>query len=452
MIEGRDDANRIRPWAKRPTYWQFRGEPVLLLGGSVEDNLFQVPDLAAHLDLLRSAGGNYVRCTMSSRAAGNVWPFARRDDGLYDLDRPNEEYWRRFEEFLKLTGERDVIVQIELWATFDYYRENWAVSPWNPANNVNYSADETGLPTEVPTHPIKTGNSFFRTTPEEDDQQIVLAHQRAFVDRVCSAAMKYGHVLYCMDNETSVSARWGAYWSARVKARAAEAGVNVETTEMWDPHELDHEMHARTFDHPETYSFVDVSQNNHQVGRRHYDALLAARRRVLASGRPRPMNNVKVYGADTGPHGSGDNGLGRFWRDIFAGCASARFHRPPSGHGLSEIARAHIRSARMLTDALGVVESEPADEALTRRDDREAYCLAHPAGRWALFFPDGGDVDLDTSAAGGKPLTIRWLDIAKSEWLEPAEAIRDGQLKTPAPGYWAALLEPLDRRRKEPKP
>ncbi len=53
--------------AIHPPYWQFRGEPVLLLGGSVEDNLFQIPNLEEHLDLLAAAGGNYVRNTMSSR-------------------------------------------------------------------------------------------------------------------------------------------------------------------------------------------------------------------------------------------------------------------------------------------------------------------------------------------------------------------------------------------------
>jgi len=32
------------------------GQPVLLLGGSKDDNLFQVPDLKEHLDEIRTAG------------------------------------------------------------------------------------------------------------------------------------------------------------------------------------------------------------------------------------------------------------------------------------------------------------------------------------------------------------------------------------------------------------
>lgn len=40
-----DDAGRIQPWPENPRYWQYKGQPVLLLGGSKDDNLFQIPDL-----------------------------------------------------------------------------------------------------------------------------------------------------------------------------------------------------------------------------------------------------------------------------------------------------------------------------------------------------------------------------------------------------------------------
>ena len=34
---------RIGVYKENPRYWQYKGRPVLLLGGSVEDNLFQIP-------------------------------------------------------------------------------------------------------------------------------------------------------------------------------------------------------------------------------------------------------------------------------------------------------------------------------------------------------------------------------------------------------------------------
>ena len=74
-MPGNEGVGRIRPWPGNPCYWEYRGEPGLLLGGSVEDNLFQVESVREQLDLLADCGGNYVRCTMSSRDEGNVWSF-----------------------------------------------------------------------------------------------------------------------------------------------------------------------------------------------------------------------------------------------------------------------------------------------------------------------------------------------------------------------------------------
>jgi hypothetical protein len=90
------------------------------------------------------------------------------------LDQWNPEYWNRFETMLKWTHERDIVVQIEVWATFDYYREHWAAHPFNPKNNINYSAQHSGLPTEVNSHPPRTENNFFWSFPNERNQQTVL--------------------------------------------------------------------------------------------------------------------------------------------------------------------------------------------------------------------------------------------------------------------------------------
>ena len=430
---------KIDIYRPNPAYWQYDSKPVLLLGGSVDDNLFQIPQLKAHLDLLRSVGGNYVRNTMSSRDEGNVWPF-KKTNGKYDLNQWNDEHWRRFEEFLRLTYERDIIVQIEVWATFDYYRDNWHVNPFNPKNNVNYTAEQTGLPVTVNSHPTRTENNFFWSVPAERNQETVLKYQQRFVDKMLSYSLKFGNILYCMDNETSVTAEWGKYWSQYIKAKANEAGVTAHTTEMWDPWDLSHAMHSATFDHPEVYSFVDISQNNHQKGQNHWDN--AQRQRARIADRMRPLNNVKIYGADTGQFGNDRDGTERFWRNIFGGMASARFHRPTSGLGLGEKAQANIRSMRMLTNNMDVFTCAPHSDLLSDRQANEAYCLANPGKEYAVYFPDGGEVTLDTSALP-KPATLRWLDIMNSKWLiaETVDAKSKLRLACPSQGYWAVLIE-----------
>jgi hypothetical protein len=455
------DDGRIQPYSGNSSYWQYKGKPVLLLGGSDQDNLFNHPNigprgLEAHLDLLVSCGGNYVRNTMSSRDRAddrsdlynddNLYAFHRdAQSGLYDLSRFNDEYWERFERFLKMTAARDIIVQIEIWDRWDYGADRephykafgWSAHPFNPKNNINYTTEQSGLPEQKwENYPI------FRTIPELDNRPQVLAFQEAFVAKLLSISLAHDHVLYCISNESTASEEWSRHWARFLRQRAREAGVSIQLTEMWDHWDLRNAMHRRTFDHPDLYTFVDISQNNHQTGQTHWDNMQAARRLVAP---PRPLNNVKIYGGEH--HGGGlAEGAHKLWRIVFGGCASGRFHRPGRfpgyyGAGLNELAQTNIRSLRMLTGAMNVFVCEPANNLLSDRSPNQAYCLAEPGRQYALFFPNGGAVKLDLSAASGK-LRVRWLDINRSAWREPQIVQGGGQveLRTPGEGEWAALV------------
>ena len=66
----------------------------------------------------------------------------------------------------------------------------------------------------------------------------------------------------------------------------------------------------------------------------------------------------------------------RFWRNLFAGCASARFHEKHLGD--SEPALQMIRSARLMTAAIDLFRCQPRNDLLSDREPNEAYCLADP--------------------------------------------------------------------------
>ena len=68
MTSIRGKGNEIRPYVSNPFYWQYKGAPILLLGATDDDNLFQWTGkaLANQLDTLKSCGGNYVRNVMSA--------------------------------------------------------------------------------------------------------------------------------------------------------------------------------------------------------------------------------------------------------------------------------------------------------------------------------------------------------------------------------------------------
>ncbi|MBN2325916.1 MAG: hypothetical protein JXR73_02090 [Candidatus Omnitrophica bacterium] len=447
-----EDHSGIQPYSKNPRYWQYENQFTILLGGTDDDNLFQWPNLKEHLDLLASAGGNYIRNTMSDRKdkGFELYPFKELENGKYDLNQWNPEYWTRFENMLKWTSERKIIVQIEIWDRFDYSDQNganrWQIHPYNPKNNINYTYEESGFDKEYPDHPGRDKQHFFYSVPGMErykaQYDVFRRYQEAFVEKLLSYSLQYNNVLYCMNNETDSPPIWGQYWIDFIKKKAEAANVKVMVSDMFDNWDIKHRQHHVLYDHPEIYSFIDVSQNNHNKGQTHWDNIQWARDYISQS--IRPLNTVKIYGADAGRFGNDRDGQERFWRNIFGGIAATRFHRPDSGLGCSPKAQAHVKSMRMLLSRIDLSTCAPDAQSrlLQDRSDNEAYLTFDPGKQYALFFPDGGEVGLDLTQTPGK-FTCKWLDIMKSEW-RPGEDLTGGRIapiRTPEEkGYWAAAI------------
>jgi hypothetical protein len=200
-----------------------------------------------------------------------------------------------------------------------------------------------------------------------------------------------------------------------------------------------------TLDNPALYSFVDISNTNTQLGPTHYAAVLWVRRQLEKRGTLKPINCDKIYGADgtvghAGPPVAGEE---RFWRNVFAGVGAVRFHRPPAGLALSELAQAHIRSMRMFTDELGIFTCAPRPDLLHDSIGwgSEAYCLADPGRAYAICMPNGGAVQLDCGGLGNDAI-IRWLDVRACRW-QGEQRVAAGEATwvcAPSGGFWAALV------------
>lgn len=447
--ENVNSADRIQPYPENPKYWQYKGEPVLLLGGSKDDNLFQLPDLKTHLDSMAQVGGNYIRNTMSSRKnkGFEIYRFKQLENGTYDLNQWNDDYWQRFENLLKWTHERDIIVQIEVWDRFDYSRDEWLPCPWNPVNNVNYTYEETGFEPEYPRHPSSDVQPFFHSIPGMQEYQpkydTFRRYQERYVDKMLSYSLDYPNVLYCMNNETSTSPKWGQYWMQRIRDKAAEKGVEVYVTDMFDDFwkgEMSEKVEL-VFSNPDVYDFVDISQvNSRNFDQDHWDRLRWLHQQV--GDIPRPLNNTKIYGGGESSWGSGTNqdGVERFWRHIIGGSASARHHRPNAGCGLNAKAQASIKAARKMETLVKAWDIKPHQELLNNRDADEAYLAASPGTAYVLYFTDGGSVTVDLSDASGD-LNVKWISVSSGEWGE-SSVVSPGQVEisAPADGGWVAVL------------
>jgi hypothetical protein len=429
----------LRPWAENHSYWSCQDNPVLLLGGSNDDNLFQWPrkELLAQLDRLANVGGNVIRNTMSDRKdkGFEVYPFKQQKNGTYDLSQWNKEYWKRFERLLRETAKRGIVVQIEIWDRFDYTDSDgsgrWQTHPYNPKNNVNYTYEQSGFAERYPDHPSANKQLLFFTTPKQRNNRVVLKYQQRYVDKMLDHSLQYEHVLYCMDNETQADEEWSRYWAEYVKRRARKEGRLVFLTEMWGDQALTAEQHRRTFDHPELYDFVEVSQNNHNRGQKHWDNFLYVKKYL--SNNPRPINTTKTYGADGSRYGTDQDGVERFWRHLLAGAASIRFHRPEAGLGLNEKAAASIRAARKLESIIPLWSVEPANELLSDREKNEAYLAADPGRSYVVYFPTGGEVKVDMSIAK-ESFIAHWIDIDSGE-MGPTQNFSGGdKISVAAPG------------------
>jgi hypothetical protein len=310
----------------------------------------------------------------------------------------------------------------------------------------------TGQPTDHP---------FFKSVPELDNNEILLAYQTKFVDKILSYSLNYPNILYCINNETGEHLEWGDYWAEYIKSKATKARLKVYITDMRRNEKIRSEDHHHIYQNPELYTFIDISQNNawEGLGQKHYDNILFVRDYI--SNNPRPINNVKNYGAVR--HGE-DESIARFCRIIFAGCASARFHRPhplenPEAHeastefglGLSPQAQSIIKSMDTIMKKFDYVKSKPDNELLSHREENEAYLMVNKGKQYALYFPkDAGDgfVTLDMSDAKGEWELI-WLNMKDSKWLDQKIEIKGGnkvKLQKPDAGHWAALIEPTQKR------
>ncbi len=447
----------IQPYVKNPRYWQYKGRPVLLLGGSRTDHIFLLDGLREHLDEISQVGGNYVRCTMSQREGLDLKPHKRLASGKFDLDQWNEDYWNRFASCLKWCAERDIILQIEVWDRFDYSTEHWQTSPWNPGNNVNYTYDQTGFAAEYPQHPSRDLQPFFHSIPGmpryDPRLDLVRQFQEAFVRKMLSYTLDYPNVLYCMNNETSTPAAWGRYWIEFIQRRAAERNVQVFTTDMFDDaFQAEQAEHTPiVFDDTKHYMFADISQvNSRNFDEAHWDALRWLIDQV--NRHPRPCNHTKIYGSGYYSFGTGgpEDGVERFWRDILGGSASVRFHRPDSGNGLNDFAKGSIRAARILEEQIKMWDVEPHMELLANRASNEAYLAAQPGEKYALYFTNGGSVQLDLTGVQGD-FNVTWISISMGITTETAldgrrratRSIRGGSMVTltaPYKGGWVAAV------------
>ncbi len=420
----------IKPMDSNPSFWKYKGQPILLFGGSSNDNLFQNPDVYKELDLLVSVGGNYVRNTMCSDDEGNEKPFWRSGE-RYNLDKFNNEYWGALDNFLRLTVDRNIIVQLEIWS-YDELINDWDKSPWNPINNnvLAYINDSgTGI--------NQKGDDFFLSIQENSNDSLLLKYQKLFVDKLLSISLAYGHVIYSISgfNSNQQLSEWNLFWANYIREKAKEKTIEIGNSDIaLESVDMDKQS--------DSYTYLDFSGNSLEVNESHWKNLCSIKK--IIADNPAPLNNVSVVGGQLGDWTSGPaHAVERFWQNLVGGASSIRFEAEPFGMGLSERAQMHLKSARMLISEYDFFTSVPDEKSslILEREEDEAY-LARNANRDVLvYFTDGGQIVLDFTDFEGT-YSLKWLNLEGANWYQ--ESMLEGggilELTSPYAGNWVALL------------
>jgi len=386
----------IEPYGANPFYWQYKGEPVLLIGASGDDNPFQWagaqfdqhfldlmdkapgdrlsasdPEngrklLASHLDLLASLGGNWIRNAVFGRFRyeqndplcdrypvdyQQVYEY-RMVDGKYDLTRSNTAYYDRLRTFLDMTKERGIFVGLDLT---DY--EPWEFSPFTADLNINYAWAEVPELARMKKEMPWGSSPFWCVGPRENAvlTSFVLKRYETLLD----LTLQYDHILYNLKNESCCPVEISDWWCDWLHAYAAKQGKRIQLTEnrLLRPmrtYEAEYEALGYTRDgatnlqdmrltevshsivNHDRYDFVDIANTSLDSGQRFYDDVAWFRERVDEHKR-RPVNFVKMYSTDlTGREKGGhDEAIARCYRAFFAGAAAVRLHRNGQNYGCS---------------------------------------------------------------------------------------------------------------------
>ncbi len=193
-------AEPVRLHPANPHYFLFRGRPaVLVTSGEHYGSVLNLDfDYRRYLETLEQDGmnltrlfsGTYVekpgafgieRNTLAPAPGRYLAPWARAD-GKFDLDRWNAAYFERLKGFLSEAAKRGIVVELTLFSS-QYTDDNWALSAFNPANNVNGTdaIDRRVLNT------LENGN--------------ILPRQETVVRKIVSELNGFDNLIYEIQNE-----------------------------------------------------------------------------------------------------------------------------------------------------------------------------------------------------------------------------------------------------------
>ena len=191
-----------------PHYFLHQGKPLILITSAEHYGaVFNLDfDYEKYLNTLAADGLNYTRIftgsyiekessfgiknnTLAPKSGRVVTPWARSETPGYinggnkfDLDKWDDNYFKRLKNFITKAQERNIIVEVTLFSSI-YMPDHWVYSPLYTANNINQTDSVDYKSVNTPDN----GNLF--------------AHQESMVRKLVNELNGFDNIFYEIQNE-----------------------------------------------------------------------------------------------------------------------------------------------------------------------------------------------------------------------------------------------------------
>jgi hypothetical protein len=424
------------------------GRAVYLTGAHTWNNLSDVGvgdppasfDFSKYLDFLQQHHHNFIRLwrweltrwdagatpeytTKADQYAVAPHPWKRTGPGMaldgqpkFDLRRFDPVYFDRLRRRVRAAHDRGIYVGIMLFEGWglQHLPQAWTSHPFHPSNNVQgLDGDAGGDGRGLLTHTLKL--------------TAVTRLQEAYVRQVIDAVNDLDNVLYEIINESGTySIPWQYHLIQFIQAYQ-QAKPKQHPVGMTFPYARDAKQrgtNAQLFASPADW----ISPNPDAAGGYNYRT------------NPPPADGSKVILSDT-DHLWGIGGDPDWvWKSFVRGHHPI-FMDPYDNRVLGKAkpeswdpVRASLGHTRRLAERLDLAALTPREDLASSR-----YCLADPGRQYVVYLPDGGQVEVDLTAAT-ESLGVEWITAVAGKSHAGNPAAGGGQRSLEAPFGGPAVL------------
>jgi hypothetical protein len=432
---------RLRVNPANPHWFEYGGRAVALFGSGLWTIIpDQSVDIAEHNRWYAEAGANANRASLFAFCAtvndGNglcPWPRtgpgqARNGRPKFDLDRWDERFWKRLNQYFADCEHRGIFVLLQMFDEpyTEGGEERWGSNPFNPDNNIN---DIPGLPRGAAGNMASGAEAAFYNP----DNAALMRYEDGLIRRLLDeTATRYGNIIYeigneiNLDSETPKQVQWQQHWIDFFRRYEREHGVQLLLT-----NDTRRNLVVAAGD-----GFQVINDHGFPLPRGDRVTADAILERVTEDFREfrRPIINSRPASdpdrSDYPDRVTEAQGRLIFWSYFLAGGHVIGFRTTEESWKAGRAAERILTALRSFINTVDLGRLRPHPELADNH-----LCLADPGTEYVVYLPDGGSAVVNLSAIPeGRSLQVVRYDPRNAAGETLGSTTRSESYRLSAPG------------------